>query len=118
MFRCDALPPGSSEARDPASLLHPDLNRFLHERTGPMDRNAAKGFAIRDRHPGQCIDDSSGRCRTGLGCGEEEVTGQAVECPGLVAGSHLFDGWSHEHVIGLALADALGHQHCEGPVVA
>ncbi|MCC5885188.1 MAG: aminotransferase class III-fold pyridoxal phosphate-dependent enzyme, partial [Gammaproteobacteria bacterium] len=88
--------PGSPEARDLDSLLHPNTNLLLHERNGPMVMESAKGVIVRDRHGKEYIEAMGGLWCTALGYGDEEVVEAAAESLRKMSYGHLFGSKSHE----------------------
>lgn len=94
--------PGSPEARDLASLLHPNTNLALHERNGPLLMESAKGVTMRDRHGKEYIEAMGGLWCTALGYGDEEVAEVAAESMRKLSYGHLFGSKSHEPAIALA----------------
>jgi len=94
--------PGSPEARDLASLLHPNTNLVLHERDGPLVMESAQGVIIRDRHGKEYIEAMGGLWCTALGYGDEEVAEVAAASLRKMSYGHLFGSKSHEPAIALA----------------
>ncbi len=90
------------EARDLATLLHPNTNLVQHERTGPMVIESAHGVTIRDRFGREYIEAMGGLWCTALGYGDEEVAETAAAAMRKMSYGHLFGSKSHEPAIALA----------------
>ncbi|MEE4360591.1 MAG: aminotransferase [Pseudomonadales bacterium] len=114
--------PGSLEARDLASLLHPSTNLALLERTGPLVMERGEGVRIWDTHGKDYIEAMAGLWCTALGYGERSVAEVAAAQMNKLAYGHLFGGKSHEPAIELAekirdlvpIADARVFFGCSG----
>ncbi len=93
---------GTPEARDLASLLHPNTNLVVHEQSGPLVLESARGVTVYDRHGKSYIEAMGGLWCTALGYGDEEVAETAAEAIRKMSYGHLFGSKSHEPAIALA----------------
>lgn len=99
------ITPGSAEARDLESLLHPVTNLALHQERGPLVIERGKGVYVWDNQGRQYIEGMAGLWCTALGYGVEELADTAAEQMRELAYAHMFGGKSHEP--GIALAEKL-----------
>ncbi len=98
----NAAPPGSLEARDLASLLHPATNLALHAQVGPLVLSRAEGVYIYGSDGRQYLEGMAGLWCAALGYGEEALIDAAVRQMRELSYSHLFAGRTHEPAIALA----------------
>lgn len=98
----NVFPPGSLEARDLASVLHPATNLAELHRSGPLVHSRAQGVYVWDNRGKQYLEGMSGLWCAALGYGEEELARVAVEQMRRLSYSQIFAARSHEPAVLLA----------------
>ncbi len=98
----NVAPPGSLEARDLQSLLHPTTNLVRHAQVGPLALARAKGIYIWGTDGKRYLEGMAGLWCAALGYGEEELVEVAARQMRELSYTHLFAGRTHEPAVALA----------------
>ncbi len=100
-----SIQPGSTAARDLASVLHPQTHLGQHQATGPMVLDHAEGVYMYDDAGNQYLEGLAGLWCTSLGYGNEELARAAYDQMKKLSYAQLFASKSHEP--GILLAEKL-----------
>ena len=94
--------PNSVQARDIASLVHPQTNLALHETIGPVVMERGEGIAIYDDAGNRFIDAAAGLWCASLGYASERLAKVAYEQMRRMGYYHLYRHNTHENGVDLA----------------
>jgi 4-aminobutyrate--pyruvate transaminase len=94
--------PNSIQARDVASLVHPQTNLALHETVGPVVMERGEGIAIYDDAGNRFIDAAAGLWCASLGYASERLAKVAYEQMRRMGYYHLYRHNTHENGVDLA----------------
>jgi len=94
--------PNSIQARDVASLVHPQTNLALHETVGPVVMERGEGIAIYDDAGNRFIDAAAGLWCASLGYASERLAKVAYEQMRSMGYYHLYRHNTHENGVDLA----------------
>jgi 4-aminobutyrate---pyruvate transaminase len=94
--------PNSVQARDIASLVHPQTNLALHQEIGPVVMERGEGIAIYDDAGNRFIDAAAGLWCASLGYASERLAKVAYEQMRRMGYYHLYRHNTHENGVELA----------------
>ncbi len=94
--------PNSVQARDIASLVHPQTNLATHLEEGPVVISRGQGIYVWDDSGQQFLDGAAGLWCASLGFASERLARVAYEQMRTLGYSHLYRGTTHEPGVDLA----------------
>jgi 4-aminobutyrate---pyruvate transaminase len=94
--------PNSVQARDIASLVHPQTNLVRHLQDGPMVIGSGQGCYVYDDNGKQYLDTAAGLWCASLGYASERLAKVAYEQMRRLGYYHLYRGTTHEQGVDLA----------------
>ena len=96
------LTPNSVQARDVASIVHPQTNLVRHLEQGPMVIGSGHGCYVYDDNGTQYLDTAAGLWCASLGYASERLAKVAYEQMRKLGYYHLYRGTTHEAGVDLA----------------
>jgi 4-aminobutyrate---pyruvate transaminase len=96
------LAPNSVQARDIASIVHPQTNLALHIEEGPMVIGGGEGCFVTDDGGKRYLDAAAGLWCASLGYASERLARVAYEQMRKLGYYHLYRGTTQEHAVDLA----------------
>ena len=96
------LTPNSVQARDIASIVHPQTNLARHMQEGPTVINSGQGCYVTDDNGTQYLDTAAGLWCASLGYASERLAKVAYDQMRKLGYYHLYRGTTHEAGVDLA----------------
>lgn len=96
------LAPNSVQARDIASIVHPQTNLVRHAEDGPMVIGSGQGCFVYDDNGTQYLDAAAGLWCASLGYASERLAKVAYEQMRKLGYYHLYRGTTHDAAVDLA----------------
>jgi 4-aminobutyrate--pyruvate transaminase len=96
------LAPNSVQARDIASIVHPQTNLVRHVEEGPMVIESGHGCYVYDDNGTQYLDTAAGLWCASLGYASERLAKVAYEQMRKLGYYHLYRGTTHDAAVDLA----------------
>jgi 4-aminobutyrate--pyruvate transaminase len=96
------MTPNSVQARDIATIVHPQTNLARHMQTGPMVINSGQGCYVTDDNGTEYLDTAAGLWCASLGYASERLAKVAYDQMRKLGYYHLYRGTTHEAGVDLA----------------